>query len=73
MLGTCDDVILKGFADERESLAETGYANREILMAFGMLLGIDERFRIDNIELYVGKTHFRGGNHRVGQKRDIAL
>ena len=73
MLRPSDNVVLKLGGKQVELLAEAGNANSQIIVAFGMFLGINEGLGIGYVELNVAKSVFAGGDENIGHGIDVSV
>ena len=73
MLRPSDDMILQLGSEQAEFLAEARYADCQIVVFFGMPLGVDQRVGIDNVELHVAQALQTGGDQNIGHQGDIPV
>ena len=73
MLCPSDDVVLQIFIQQIEFLAEAGNTHCQVVVPLGMLLGIDQRIRINDVKLHIAKTVVAGGDENIGHGVDIPV
>ena len=73
MLGAADDMILQRLVKKIELLAEPGYTDSQILILIGMFLRVDQRLRVNGVELDIAKSLLGCGEKNIYEQVDIAV